>query len=166
MKLTVILLLAAALTACAGLDITPVSPDQVKSAHHGDARLDGYVVYAPMIVMELGMSEGTICSVGKPFLVPDLSSPFVVNTRTGLGSTSVVLSIKDGWLLTSVTNRSGNAAVERFLENLPTLLSKAMKTAGITAAKKAPTAECTPALYRVDVDNDKVFLTRLSVEST
>lgn len=165
-SIVVLLLAAAALSACAGLDVTPVSPAQVRSAHRGGEKLDGYVVYAPMIVIEMGMNDGVLCSVGKPFLLPDTASPFLVNTRTGFGSTSVVLTIHDGWLLTGITNRSGNAAVERLLENLPTLITKSLNAAGFTAARTAPPGECPTSLYRVEVKGTQVVLSRLSVETT
>jgi hypothetical protein len=54
------LLLAACAAGCVGLDITPLSPAEETSSHAGGTNLRGYIVYEPMVVVEVSQKE--LCS--------------------------------------------------------------------------------------------------------
>lgn len=97
-----------ALAGCAGLDIQPLTPQQAAAAHAGNG-LAGYIVYAPLTVVEISDREG--CRVGAPFQLPDYSRPYLLRSRSGLGRSGVDVSIAEGWMLGGFKDTSDNGAL-------------------------------------------------------
>ena len=97
-----------AVAACAGLDIQPLTPAQAAGAHAGDGAA-GYIVYAPMTVIELSDRDG--CHAGAPFQLPDYSRPYRVRSRSGLGRSGVDVSISEGWMLSGIKDTSDSSAL-------------------------------------------------------
>lgn len=82
-------LIAASIAGCAGLEITPISPADEDAAHAGITNLKGYIIYEPMVVVEVSQKElcsdrddkgncrgatDITCSAGAPFILPDTST--------------------------------------------------------------------------------------------
>jgi hypothetical protein len=97
-----------AVAACAGLDIQPLTPAQAAGAHSGGGAA-GYIVYAPMTVIELTDRDG--CHAGAPFQLPDYSRPYLVRSRSGLGRSGVDVSISEGWMLSGIKDTSDSSAL-------------------------------------------------------
>ncbi|MCG6873066.1 MAG: hypothetical protein LJE84_12310 [Gammaproteobacteria bacterium] len=146
------------LSGCSGVAITQISPE---SARHTGAETPGYIVHAPMVVVEIAEVEvcaqrndsnkcvrtTTRCSVGKPFVLPDYQRPFRVNVKSGLGKTNVDLTFNDGWLLGKVKDASDNSGI-------PASLLKVLEGVRSLAEAKARVGGCKPAgLYRVGPDS-------------
>lgn len=107
------LVLPVSLCACAGVDVTALTPAQAQHMHAGGKVPAGYVVYAPMVVVEVTQEEvcvakddkghcqaqETRCLAGKPFTLPDESRPYLVSLRSGLGKAGSQIDITDGWML-------------------------------------------------------------------
>lgn len=160
-------LIAASVAGCAGLDITPLSPDQDKAAHAGGTALKGYVIYAPMVVVEVtrktvcskpkpdGQCEGTLevtCTAGTPFTMPDPTRPFLVNAQSGFGKAGVEVTITNGWQLGSLKDNSDNTAILGLIEKLLPLRA--------VPALAAPSPDtCKAGLYRATYDGQNVKLT-------
>jgi hypothetical protein len=130
---------ALALAGCVGLDIRPLTPQQAAAAHGGGAPA-GYIVYAPMSVVEIADRDG--CRAGTPFQLPDYSRPYLLRSRGGLGRSGVDVSISGGWMLGGFKDSSDNGAL---LGAAGALL--AMRGAGATEA--AGGACRAPGLYRL-----------------
>jgi len=107
-RILAVLIALAALAGCAGLDIRPLTPEQAAAAHAGGGQ-QGYIVYAPMTVIELGDKDG--CRVGAPFQLPDYSRPYLVRSRAGLGRSGVDVSISNGWMLGGIKDTSDNGVL-------------------------------------------------------
>jgi hypothetical protein len=166
-------LLTASIAGCAGLDITPISPAEEAAAHAGRSDVKGYIVYAPMVVVEISQKElcnaqdakgackgtsTTTCSAGAPFLLPDASRPFLVNVRSGFGKTGVEVAITNGWQLGNIKDNSDNTALLGTLEKLLPLLGARSITG------EAPTGQCkAPGLYRVNLAPAGVTLSPLLI---
>lgn len=155
-------LVAISISGCAGLDITPISAVEEAAAHAGgNTRVKGYVIYQPMVVVEVTQKEvckdkdekgnckgepEVVCSAGTPFTLPDPARPFLLDARSGFGKTGVEVSITNGWQLGSIKDNSDNTAILGTLE----------KALGLKAAN-APTGKASPekckasGLYRVTV---------------
>ncbi len=161
-------LVAASIAGCAGLDITPISPDQDKAAHAGTP-LQGYIIYAPMVVVEVarkatcgktkadGQCEEApvvTCSAGTPFTLPDPSKPFLVNSRSGFGKAGADVTITNGWQLGNIKDNSDNTAILGLVEKLIPLRA-------MSAATTASPAECKAGLYRVTYDGKNLRLEEL-----
>lgn len=169
-RYSLLALIAASVAGCAGLDITPLSPDQDKAAHAGGTALKGYVIYAPMVVVEVtrktvcgkpkadGQCEGTpevTCTAGTPFTMPDPTKPFLVNSQSGFGKAGVEVTITNGWQLGSIKDNSDNTAILGLVEKLVPLLRMAVEPAH-------PSPEtCKAGLYRATYDGQKVELKEL-----
>ncbi|MFO1401506.1 MAG: hypothetical protein U1F30_09900 [Steroidobacteraceae bacterium] len=97
-----------ALAGCAGLDIRPLTPQQAAGAHAGNGPA-GYIVYAPLTVVEISDRDG--CRVGAPFQLPDYSRPYLVRSRSGLGRSGVDVSIAEGWMLGGFKDTTDHAAL-------------------------------------------------------
>jgi hypothetical protein len=162
-NLVLIPLFALGLTACAGLDIIPISPKDEESAHTQKKR-KGYIVYQPMVVVEVTRKEictekddkGTCktseiaCSAGTPFTLPDPSKPFLIDVRSGLGKAGVDVSISNGWQLGNIKDNSDNTAVLGAIKEI-TGFRTSMKSSG---PKEKTTCEA-PGLYRVNLKEIK-----------
>jgi hypothetical protein len=166
-------LLAASLAGCAGVDITPLSPAEEAAAHAGGTTRKGYIVYEPMVVVEVSQKEvcgaqddkgackgATVvaCSAGTPFLLPDTSKPFLVNAQSGFGKAGVEIAITNGWQLGNIKDNSDNTALLGTLE----------KVLGLAAARsvtrEGAVGKCkAPGLYRVDLVPAGVTLSPLLV---
>jgi len=97
-----------ALAGCAGLDIRPLTREQAASAHAGGGPA-GYIVYAPMTVIEVSDKDG--CRAGAPFQLPDYSKPYLVRSRSGLGRNGVDVAINEGWMFGGIKDTSDNSAL-------------------------------------------------------
>ena len=133
-----LVVLVLALAGCAGLDIQPLTPQQAAAAHAGNGPA-GYIVYAPMMVVEISDRNG--CRVGAPFQLPDYARPYRLRSRSGLGRSGVDVSIADGWMLGGFKDTSDNTAL---LGTAGQLLGMRGGTGG------PPPAGCrAPGLYRL-----------------
>jgi hypothetical protein len=161
---------AALLAACSGVDIRPISPALEREAHTRDGTASGYVVYGPMMVVEVtprevcvaknekGTCTGTEtrCAVGTPFALPDLAKPFLVDIKSGFGKSGVDLTIVNGWQLGGVKDTSDNTAILSLLEKVAVPLIRAERDTGTLRS------ECRAAgLYRVDIEGGSVRLAPL-----
>lgn len=158
------------LSGCAGLEITTLRPEQVVQARQSMAgALDGYVVYEPIVVVEVSVKD--VCLAGKdekgnckaatviqcaattPFLLPDYSRPYLVRSKNGLGKAGVDVAISDGWRLGSIKDNSDNTAILGTIEKVLGIKSVVPDTGN--AGCKAP------GLYQVTLDNGVPALRQL-----
>ncbi|MEW6077653.1 MAG: hypothetical protein AB1724_07575 [Thermodesulfobacteriota bacterium] len=153
-KSLLLLLILASIAGCAGLDITPISPTDEIAAHSGDKKLKGYVVYEPMVVVEVSQKEVCgekddkgnckgatyiTCAAGAPFLLPDTSKPFLVNVRSGFGKTGVDVAITNGWQIGNIKDESDNTALLGTVEKLlDAAIKKGISPDPISGKCKAP----------------------------
>lgn len=162
-------LMAASLSGCAGVSITPISAEKVKDAHTSRGDVKGYIVYAPIIAVEVSAKlicvkqtkdkcddYQVVCAAGTPFVLPDYTKPYAVEVRTGLGKAGVDIALKDGWLITNIKDTSDNTALLGFIEKL------------VLAEKKAvdpgATGTCpVMGLYRINVEKDLINLQPLKL---
>ncbi|MBA3019095.1 MAG: hypothetical protein KJ550_00350 [Proteobacteria bacterium] len=168
-KITLLFLFLLMFAGCAGIDIKPITAERAQNAHETGTDDKGYIVYSPLVIIEI--KEEAICieknasgtcvksEIGykaEKFtdLLPDYSKPFLVRPRSGFGKTDVELSIKDGWCLDSVKDKSDNTAV---LDNV----IKALKElTPIPAAKQSKSSDETkrgpkPGLYRLKYSKER-----------
>jgi len=161
-----------ALTGCAGLDLQSMTREQAASVHTKDNTISGYVLYAPMVVVDVTLREVCVgkdaagkcvneprCSAGQPFLLPDYAKPYRVDIRSGLGKAGVEVGISDGWRIGNLKDSSDNTQILGLVE-------KILTGAGVFSVKSAtdgaPSKECKAAgLYRVDIDDKGAKLTQL-----
>jgi hypothetical protein len=144
---------------CAGVSITPISKQDAIDIHKPNAGKSGYVVYEPMVVVEVSKKEvclardntgkcikqETSCAAGTPFVLPDYSKPYLIDIKSGLGKAGTDVNIIDGWRLGNVKDYSDNTAI---LGSLMTILSS------VTPFRKAQDdKKCRAGLYRVTIDN-------------
>ena len=161
---------ALALAGCSGVDIRPISPEVERASHGKDGSASGYVVYGPMMVVEVtprevcvakndkGTCTGTEtrCAVGTPFALPDLAKPFLIDIKSGFGKSGVDLTIVNGWQLGGIKAEADNTAILSLLEKVAVPL---LRAGGEVATRRA---ECRAAgLYRVDIDGNTVKLAPL-----
>jgi len=154
---------------CAGVDVRPITARQAESAHEAGRDVRGYIVYAPLVVVEVSRQEGCIgkddkghcvpgvqCVAGKPFLLPDYSRPYLIDAHAGLGRAGLDVTIADGWRLGSLKDSSDNG-------DLLGALDKIMTRSG-TAGARSTDGECRAAgLYRVSTGPDGLELSKLLV---
>jgi hypothetical protein len=155
-----------ALAGCSGVDIRPISPALEAASHARDGAASGYVVYGPMVVVEVGLREVCVarnekgacteqearCAAGAPFVLPDLAKPFLVDIRNGFGKAGVDLAIADGWRLGALKADVDNTAILGTVEKLIPLL----RSADGTTRRKG---DCAAAgLYRVALEGGSVKL--------
>jgi hypothetical protein len=143
---------------CSGLDIKPISAQQDENAHNGEINLNGYIVYEPVIAVEVSTKDEK-CSVGSPFVLgPDYSKPFIINTRSGFGKAGVDVTIQNGWMLSAIKDNSDNTAV---LGTIERLAMKEFKSSPPVTAKNKCISE---GIYRVILDNsNKVGLQKIEI---
>src|SRR5436190_18354395 len=127
-----IVVTACVLAGCSGVAIRPISPELERSAHGKDGAASGYVVYGPMIVVEVVEREVCIakndkgacvhaetrCAIGEPKVLPDLAKPFLVDIKSGFGKAGVDVTIVDGWRLGNVKDTSDNTAILGLIEKI------------------------------------------------
>ena len=129
-KITLLFLFLLMFAGCAGIDIKPITADRAKNAHNTGTDDKGYIVYSPVVIIEIKeeaicleqdangkcVKSKIVCKAEKlPYLLPDYSKPFLIRPRSGFGKTDVELNIAEGWRLDSVKDKSDNTAV---LDNL------------------------------------------------
>jgi hypothetical protein len=132
---------------CAGLDIRPLTREQAASVHAGGGPA-GYIVYAPMTVIEVSDRDG--CRAGAPFQLPDYSKPYLVRSRSGLGRNGVDIAISEGWMLGGIKDTSDNGAL---LDAVGTVLGVRGGGGGAAAGGGAAGGACrAPGLYRLAPD--------------
>lgn len=166
-----IVVAACALAGCSGLPTRPISPALERSAHESDGAASGYVVYGPMVVVEVAQREVCIakndkgacvdaetrCAIGAPVVLPDLAKPFLVDIKSGFGKAGVDVTIVDGWRLGNVKDNSDNTAILGLIEKIAVpLLARAEP--GATARRSGCRA---PGLYRVEIEGSVVKLAPL-----
>jgi hypothetical protein len=162
--------LSVLLAGCAGLDVRPISQERALRAHEGSSDERGYIVYEPVVVVEVGprqvctATEGkgkctlqTQCAAGAPFILPDYSRPYLVSTKSGLGKAGLDMTIVDGWRLGSLKDSSDNGAVLGILEKLATRGPSADPSAGTEGRCKAA------GLYRVVTEQGSVTLSPMLI---
>lgn len=147
---------------CAGIDIHSISPDEATAAHKGST-LPGYIVYAPMVVVEVAAKDvcvrkdksgnctyqETRCSAGAPFLLPDYSKPFLVRSKSGFGKAGADITIVDGWRLGAIKDNSDNTAILG-------AIASALGTKSFVGPSKPAAGGCDIAgLYRVNSDSTR-----------
>jgi hypothetical protein len=158
---------AVLLAGCGGIDVRPISQERALGAHDtgGDER--GYIVYEPVVVVEVGPrqvcnateSKGkcalhTQCVAGAPFILPDYSRPYLLSAKAGLGKTGLDMTIIDGWRLGSLKDTSDNGAILGALEKLAA--RGATDEAGVRGCKAA-------GLYRVVAERGDLTLAPMLV---
>ena len=158
---------AVLLAGCGGIDVRPISQERALGAHDtgGDER--GYIVYEPVVVVEVGPrqvcnatdSKGkcalhTQCVAGAPFILPDYSRPYLLSAKAGLGKTGLDMTIVDGWRLGSLKDTSDNGAILGALEKLAA--RGATDEAGVSGCKAA-------GLYRVVAERGDLTLAPMLV---
>jgi hypothetical protein len=165
-----VLLLCGSVAGCAGVDITPISSRDETDAHAGTRPRSGYIVYEPMVVVEVSEKEVcrardekgacrevvAVCAAGTPFLLPDMSKPFLVDVRSGFGKTGVEVTITNGWQLGSIKDNSDNTALLGAIEKVASLA-----LARTTAPDAAGRGCKAPGLYRVNATADRIDLAPL-----
>lgn len=160
------------ISGCAGVSIIPISSQQAIDVHSGSSNRKGYIVYEPIIVVEVSKKEvckkrnatgkcveiETICAAGTPFTLPDYSKPYIIDVKSGFGKAGVELEIKDGWMLGKVKDNSDNAAI---LGTVEKLLGIGILTASPGAT---PTGKCeVPGLYRVNMSAGAIVLEKIKL---
>ena len=159
MRTMVVLLAMLGLASCAGVSITPISGEQAKQAHTTKAGMSGYIVYEPMIVVQLSAAQACVktdgsgnctsmehrCSLSSPMLFPDYSKPFVIDIKNGFGKAGADITINDGWRLAGVKDNSDNTAILGFLEKA---LGLPKAEATPAAAGKSACDPLEPGIYR------------------
>ena len=129
--------LAMLLGGCGSVDIVPISPEEAAGAHREDAP-KGYIVYAPVVVVEIRADKAGGCAVSRTMVLPDYRRPYRVRVRNGFGKSGVELAFQDGWLLARVKESADNTAV----------------LSALTEAFQAQAVNCPAAgLYRVNPDS-------------
>jgi len=150
-----------ALAGCAGVQISPTTPASADAAHASPGAPDGYVVYEPMLVVQVarevvcaGKNKGNCaepqvrCTISEPAKWPDYDRPYRVNIRPGLGKTSVDLEIRDGWMLGQVKDQTDNTILWNTFSSLATAAIKKLHNVDVK-----PPQTCfgvAPGLYRLD----------------
>ncbi len=170
-SIAVISMIILGLSGCAGVDIRPISHEQALSAHQTGSTASGYIVYEPVVVVEVSQvcvtkdangsckDQETRCAAGMPFVLPDYSKPYLIDAKSGFGKAGVDITIVDGWRLSNVKDNSDNTAV---LGMVGTLLGVIKSTPTLAKSDKGEKCKA-PGLYRVTVDKDGVALTRMLV---
>ena len=160
------------LAGCASLDIVATSKSDVERLWSGNSNTkSGYVIHAPMVVVErrlLNSCDGDkcqlVCAFGKPFTLPDLTRPYLINARPGLGKLDVELAIGDGWRLDSMKQSVDNTAILGALQAIAGGGGQA-QVAGLKPSP-APQHCSTPQLFRIEVSGTSINLTELRVIGT
>ena len=157
------------LAGCSGVEIRPIAREDAESAHSARSIAAGYIVYAPVVVVEIAQrrlcvrkdskgnceEEEVRCAAGTPFVLPDRSKPYLINFRSGFGKAGAGVSIADGWRLSGIKDTADNQSVLGFLGKLPGL-------AGVRVPDSvAGGGDCPPGLYRVDADEQGVRFLRV-----
>lgn len=173
-KIAVVSMISLCLSGCAGVDMKPISQEQAVSAHQADSTANGYIVYEPVVVVEVSekdvcvakddkgncKAQETRCSAGTPFVLPDYSKPYLVNAKSGFGKAGVDITITDGWRLGNIKDNSDNTAVLGTVEKL--LGSGIIPFHAFNMPEQNKKCNA-PGLYRVTVDQAGVKLTRILV---
>lgn len=173
-----LVVLVASLAGCGGLEIESLTPDEATNAH-SDKKVPGYIVYHPMIVVEMKEIKKEIlkteieaeniitreygiikeCVIGKPQTLPDYEKPFLLRLKSGIGKSSVDLKIEDGWRLAGIKTESDNTAWLKFAKDMATggIGEGSLLAAGIVDGG-AKSSECKSGLYKLSFDNNSKTL--------
>ena len=171
MKQIYLVILLTVLAGCGGLEISSLTVEEVNNAHTEDGKVHGYIVYHPMIMVEVkeivktgsenngGTKE---CVAGKPQTLPDYGKPFLLKLTQGIGKSSVDLKIEDGWRLAGITSETDNTA---WLKDLLDIAKKVTpSTAGLLPKPTDDT--CKSGLYKLSIDEDgtKIKFERIEIK--
>lgn len=116
----------------------PANPGAQQSSQQGGQQ---QTAPAPASDLSFAATNGTTY-VAKLIYLPDYSRPMAVNMNTGLlGTTSVQLTIQDGWMLTNVSANADNSKAADVL----TAAIQALSSAGTGGASKAASAATSKA---------------------
>jgi hypothetical protein len=155
---------------------SPISPDTADKAHSNAGSVKGYIVYEPVVVVELTLrttcveigqdgktcsKQEIVCSAGAPFVLPNYSKPYLIDIKSGFGKAGVEVSFKDGWLLNSVKDSSDNTAVLTAVGKIfgLNLSSSAGSAKALTEDRKCKA----PGLYRVVSSKDGIKLDPIQI---
>ncbi len=168
MKKFGLVVLIASLAGCGGVEISSLSDEEAEKAHQSGHKIPGYIVYHPMIVVEVKEiiekeveTEDSIireygkikeCVVGKPQTLPDYEKPFLLRLKPGIGKSSVDLKIEDGWRLDGIKTESDNTALLQVLQKIVT------QGASVSLMPSDGTCELKPGLYRLSLEKGSVEL--------
>jgi hypothetical protein len=167
-RLLLSLFLPVSLCACAGVDVTPLTAVQAQHMHAGGQAPAGYVVYAPMVVVEVTQQEvcvakddkghcqaqETRCVAGKPFSLPDETRPYLVSLRSGLGKAGSQIEITDGWMLGGLRDAADGTASLGLVQKLLSL----RMAEGAAGAAGGGHACAAAGLYRASLQGAQVTL--------
>lgn len=172
-RATATIALAALLSACAGVTLTPISKEDALHRHDPGGSAKGYTVYAPMLVVQIERvkkclktkpksdeCEGDpvlLCQIGEPKLFPDYSRPFVVDSKSGLGKAGTEIAITNGWMLSSVKDSSDNTAL------LAAVIGGTFAQPWIASNEKED--GCQTGVYQWSQDNKLLPVDLLSISS-
>lgn len=153
--------LCIAITGCAGLTIEAIPGDAVSGARDDRPRV-GYVVYEPVIVYQKTpvkayvafLNDGTcqgdgyrdVCRFIGPILLPDKTRPYSLTPHVGLGKADINVQIKDGWMLSELSEKSDNTAI---LDRLVAPKTPKAATASRVTPASPPGSTC-EGLWRWD----------------
>lgn len=144
---------------CAGLEVGSLSTEAAKNAHTQGNELNGYIVYHPMVVVEIGEKElcverndkgqckkiKTTCGVGDLKSLPDYSKPYLLAPKAGLGKIGIEVTIEEGWRLGGIKDESDNTALLGVLA-----AAVGIESAIEGAVSAVPISGCSdPGLYQV-----------------
>ncbi|MDE1460923.1 hypothetical protein [Spartinivicinus poritis] len=124
-RMVSLIFIAFSVSGCAGLDIETLPTKVAGNAHKLKNVLKGYIVYHPMVVVEIGEKElciaknekgqcikvKTVCGIGEPKTLPDYSKPYLITPKSGFGKAGVDIKIEDGWRLGGIKDESDNTAL-------------------------------------------------------
>ena len=143
---------------CSGLELRAMEPKEVNGLFGGGNRTAGYVIYEPMVVVEISdetpclKKEGEKCiekgapkcTVGAPIYLPNYERPYIVNSKSGFGKAGVDVAINNGWQIGAIKDNSDNSSLLPFVTSVTGTYADGEKAAGCKE----------PGLYRlISIDN-------------
>jgi hypothetical protein len=149
MKLIYILLIILLLLmSCAS--IKSITPEEALNAHTKLHSVDGYIVFHPLVVVEV--SEN--CIAAKSFLLPNYNRPFLVTIRAPFIGSPGSMVVEDGWRLSNLGGSTGTAAaLGALIAGTGGRLLLGKEDIDDTLGKKTI---CKPGLYRMDITDKGV----------
>jgi hypothetical protein len=138
------LLLAIALSGCAGLQIDNFSNGQIPD--------NGYIVYRPVqyiVVANTYDDEGKISGQSISSLaLPNPNEGSAISLQRGFGVGSIELAVEDGWRLSTLNAETENTQIGDFITAL-----NGLRASG-RASTNGSSAGLTPGIYRVHYDSN------------
>lgn len=147
------------LVGCAGLSVTPLTPNQASLAHSDSSSINGYIAYHPAMIVAIGTKNGS-CGIDSIQYLPDYSKPYLVRIDKGIGSSTTKFDLTNGWMLSSASATVDNSVISEKLFN-----KLSATTLTLSSESKAPDAslECVPGIYRYEYENGKQEFKRIKL---